>query len=38
MNVYKKLNLARETFHKSKLQKTGHNKLPTTTILSWGIL
>lgn len=26
MNVYQKLNLAREIFHKSKLQKTGHNK------------
>jgi len=26
MNVYQKLNLARELFHKSKLQKTGHNK------------
>jgi hypothetical protein len=26
MNVYNKLNLARETFHSSKLKKTGHNK------------
>ena len=26
MNVYQKLNLAREQFHSSKLKKTGHNK------------
>ena len=26
MNVYQRLNLARETFHGSKLKKTGHNK------------
>jgi len=26
MNVYNKLNLAREKFHSSKLKKTGHNK------------
>ena len=26
MNVYQKLNLAREQFHTSKLKKTGHNK------------
>ena len=26
MNVYQKLNLAREQFHSSKLKKSGHNK------------
>ena len=38
MNVYQRLNLAREAFHGSKLKKQATTSLPTTTTLSWPTL